>query len=522
MKKSSIKVGFSAGLILLLTSIGARGQYVEQYSISQANGNKMIEIKNYSEAVRQFSELLKKEPNNLEYQLKLGMAYNNSLVDKKKGYEVLQTLSENSIKPEGTDHEWAIANFKNYHFEEAIKLFTALKASTTDELKKAEYDQWIKQCKTSKKLYDNPISVSFENLGKYVNSAAPDFTPLCLPDESVVTFSTKRDGVNGNLYDYSGYRTSDIYMSKHKRNKYSRSRSIGSPNTYGNEFTAGRSENGKYFLYNVNSEQYYNDLFVSEMGKRSFMPPKVFDSKVVNAKSAETGATLSNDGKRMYFSSDREGGLGGFDIYMVQRLPNGQWGEPKNVGKPINTSKDEKFPFLMNEGQSLYFSSNGHEGMGGLDLFHSDMEEGKWGSPSNLGYPVNTVDDDYNISFAKNKRHAYVSAYREGGFGDLDIYRLTFLEEKEDYTLLLGSVMNADSTVIDQEISVEILNEDSEVEGIYKVNKWGKFSAALSPGLYTIEIGKVPGYKGFNKEIRLLGKNDFQATKEMYILLSPE
>jgi len=520
-EKAKFQIAF---LFLTLLSFFAEAQYVEQYSISQGNGNKMLEIKNYQEAVRQFSGLLKKDPNNLEYQLKLGRSYNNSFIDKKKGLELLEILAQNSNKPEGTDYELAIAYFKNYKFDEAKETFTLAKGNTSDEKILSEIEQWIKQCDISKKIYNNPNEVTFENLGKYVNSPAPDFLPLCLPNESIITFTTRRNGVVGNLYDYGGYKTADIYTTKHKRNKYSRARSIGNPNTYGNEWTAGKSENGNYFIYNVNSDDFFNDLFVSQLGKRSFMPPKVFDSKEVNMKSAETGATLTNDGERMYFSSDREGGLGGFDIYMVQRLPNGKWGVPKNIGEPINTAKDEKYPILIDNGQTLYFSSNGHQGMGGLDIFKSFNKEDKWGKPKNIGYPVNTVDDDYNISFAKNKRHAYIAANREDSYGDLDIYRITFLKEKANYTLLQGKVLSTDSTLISEEVNVEIFNAaTTDLEGIYKVNsKTGKFSAALPPGKYTVEILEIPGFKGYTKEFTLLDKNDFQSIKEMIILLIPE
>ena len=528
MRKSNIKGKklqfFLVFFSLMLLSLFAKAQYVEQYGISQANGNKMLEIKNYQEAVRQFSALVKKNPNNLEHQLKLGRSYNNSFIDKKKGLELLEALGQNSDKPEGTDYELAVAYFKNYKFDLAKKTFAIAKTNTSDEAAVSEIEKWIKQCDISKKMYENPHEVAFENLGKNVNSKAPDFLPLCLPDESTITFTTKRNGVVGNLYDYSGYKTADIYTTKHKRNKYSRARSIGNPNTYGNEWTAGRSENGKYFIYNVNSDDYFNDLFVSQLGKRSFMPPKVFDSKEVNMKSAETGATLTNNGERMYFSSDREGGLGGFDIYMVQRLPNGKWGAPKNIGEPINTSKDEKYPILLDEGKTLYFSSNGHVGMGGLDIFKSFSNEEGWGKPNNIGYPVNTVDDDYNISFAKNRRHAYIAARRDDSFGDLDIYRITFLKEKADHTLLQGKVLNSDSTLISEEINVEVFNAiTTDLEGVYKVNsKTGKFSAALVPGKYTLEIAEVTGFKKYTKDFTLLGKNDFQSTKEMIILLTPE
>jgi YHS domain-containing protein len=244
------------------------------------------------------------------------------------------------------------------------------------------------------------------------------------------------------------------------------------------------------------------------------MPPKEFDSKEVNQKSNEMGASLSNDGRTMFFCSDREGGLGGFDIYKVKRLPNGIWGMPKNIGAPINTSSDEKYPMLEDNGKTLYFSSNGHPGMGDMDLFKSFLleEERNWSAPINLGYPVNTTHDDLNISFTRNKRYAYIAAKREDSFGDLDIYRITFEEEKDDFTLLNGRVLDADSAQVLEEVIVEVYDlKDESLYGTYLVNpKTGKYSAILPAGNFRVEVVGVSTYQDYSKELKLLGKNDFQ------------
>jgi len=125
------------------------------------------------------------------------------------------------------------------------------------------------------------------------------------------------------------------------------------------------------------------------------------------------------------------------------------------TGAPINTSGDEMYPCFGKGDNVLYFASNGHEGMGGLDLFKSDAGNTRpntWGLPTNLGYPINTLNDDKNISFAKNQRYAYMSERFDDSFGDLDIYRLTFLDEKDTYTLVLGRVLNQDSVVLKSEV----------------------------------------------------------------------
>ncbi len=527
MKRNNIKTSYFLFLLLALSilfSADAVAQYIEKYPISSANGNKMLDMKNYQEAIRQYKSLLNKDPSNVNYKFKLAKSYTYSNIDKAKGLEILRELNELAEPPNGTKYELGVSLYNNYKFDESKTIFLNLKETTEDAEEKNKMEEWIQQIEFAKNLYASPINVTFENLGKYVNSKAPDYLPITNPNESILIFTSRRVGVVGNLYDFRGYKTADIFLSKHKRNKYSRARSIGSPNTYGNEQTAGRSENGQYITYNINSGDFFNDLFVSKKGKRSFMPPKEVDSKTINQKSNEMGASLSNDGSVMFFCSDRDGGLGGFDIYKVIRLPNGNWSEPKNVGAPINTSKDEKYPQLEDEGKLLYFSSNGHYGMGNMDVFKSNYDSisQKWLEPENLGYPINTTGEDLNISFAKNKRYAYVSAKRADSYGDLDIYRLTFEDMRDDYTLLTGRVMDSDSLNIDAEITVEIfdINEES-LYGSYVVNnKTGKYSAILPVGKYRIEVLEMNGFEDFEKEIKLLGKNDFQNKRNMDLMLT--
>ncbi|MBL4708134.1 MAG: PD40 domain-containing protein [Flavobacteriales bacterium] len=527
MKKNSIKMIKEILFFLFFGIIvSASAQYVEDYPINSGNGDQMISFKNWPEGINQFTELLKKYPDNLEYKYKLGKCYLYADVDKAKSLAYFKDLMAFEKKEKDFYESLAMAYFVNYEFDNAKKIYQQMVDSVSDTKRKSLFIKQIAQCDISKKMMKNPVQVSFENLGKNVNSKAPDFLPIVSPDEAFLAFSTRRKGVVGNLNSYAGYRTSDIFVTKHKRSKYSRARSIGNPNTYGNEFTAGRSGNGKYLTFTVNSDDYFNDIFVSEKGRRSYMPPKVFDSEGVNTKEDELGATLSNDGEKMYFSSNREGGKGGFDIYYVQRLPNGQWSEIKNLGSPINTEGDEKYPAFSHDESYLFFSSNGHIGMGGMDLYKSKALEGlnKWQNPKNLGYPINTPFDDENISFAGNERYAYMAKRLDDTFGDLDIYRLTFQDKKDEYSLISGQVLTTDSTLIDQSINIEAFQENSGTfVGTYIMNrKNGKYSAILAPGRYVLEVKDAEGYNDYSKVINILGKNDQAELRKFNIILESQ
>lgn len=512
---------------MLAITIDAKAQYIEENPINKATADRMLEIKNYQEAVRIFSELLDEDPNNPELQFKLGKAYNYSNIDHAKGLSLLQKVNEHAEKPEGTLYELGVAYHKNYAFEEAHKVFEKLIASTENPDEKDLYTEWAETSYRARDMVARPVQVKLENLGKDINSPAPDFLPFVEPDESSLFFTTRRDGVVGNLYSYAGYRTSDIYVAKHKGNDYNRARSVGSPNTYGDEFTAGRSENGEYILYSVDSKDNFSDIYVSEKGRRSFMPPKELDSEEVNQKSSkETGAAITNDGKRIYFSSDRAGGQGGFDIWILRRLPTGAWAEPQNLGPPINTPGDEMYPFLRGDESLLYFSSDGHPGMGGKDLFMAkkDIVSDNWREPKNMGYPINTPDDDMSICYAAHSRYAYIGSKRDDSYGDLDIYRLIFNNISPEYTLLSGSVMNPDSSLIETDVLIEIFESQSGVlYGSYLMNpKTGRYNAILPPGKYLIEIVDTYGYKNYANEITLLSKNDFVPSKKVDIILTKD
>ena len=151
--------------------------------------------------------------------------------------------------------------------------------------------------------------------------------------------------------------------------------------------------------------------------------------KPVNTNSNETHATLSHDGESLYFVSDRDGGKGGKDIYKAKLMKDSTWGKVQILSSKINTSKDEATPFITKD-NTLYFSSKGHNTMGGYDIFYSkkDGSGNNWGKPENIGYPLNTTKDDKYFAPVNNGKYGYIQLLREEGYGEFDIYKITFEE----------------------------------------------------------------------------------------------
>jgi hypothetical protein len=234
--------------------------------------------------------------------------------------------------------------------------------------------------------------------------------------------------------------------------------------------------------------------------------PEKLPSPINTKDYTSPSATLSADGQTIYFSSNRPGGFGKKDIYRAVKLPNGKWSKALNLGSIINTEEDEDSPFIHPDGKTLYFSSRSHKNMGGYDIFKTTLsEEGHWSEPVNMGYPVNTPDDDIYFALSLNGQTGYYSSDRPGGFGGSDIYLIHFPENDLGLTVFKGIVVSADSA--DRPISAAISLFDSKTgnqEGIYNTNPLtGKFIFILKwDGEYQMRV-EAKGYNSYSGKVEM-------------------
>jgi outer membrane protein OmpA-like peptidoglycan-associated protein len=178
-------------------------------------------------------------------------------------------------------------------------------------------------------------------------------------------------------------------------------------------------------------EQGGGDIYTSLLEGGQWTKPVPLN-KNINTPFWETSASMSADGKRLFFTSSRPGGLGELDIYVSERDAKGEWGKAVNLGPAINTPGNEDAPFIHSDGKTLYFSSNGHPSMGSNDIFISEFRDGKWQKPRNLGYPINSIEYDGFLRVSDDKRTGYYSTVREDGHGASDLYSITFLQTPEE------------------------------------------------------------------------------------------
>lgn len=481
-----------------------------------------FKYKNYLAAIKSLEKFLKKEPNNPDYNYKMGFCYLNTNIDKAAAIPYLEKANKGGkITPEMV-LDLGKAYQHGLKFDDAIKAFTKYK-NMVGEKEKAEADRYIEQCNLGKEMIKHPLDVTFENLGPNINTEFPDYYPFVPPDESFFVFTTRRKGGQA-VIEYDGYYSSDIYISQEINGQFEKAKNIGPQiNTPLDEEVVGISVDGsKIFVY-IDHIKEVGEIYISERKGKNF-GPRTKLSKAVNSEHLETSATLSADGEILFFASNRPGGMGGTDIWMTRKLPNGDWAEPQNLGPTINTPYNEDFPNLLADGKTLYFASQGHKGIGGYDIFSSvyDAEKNTWTKPRNIGYPINTPADNMTIFFSQNMKYAYVSDVRKGGLGDLDIYRVNFNNRDDRQTVVKCVVSSADGVKEVKDASVSLIELSSQDEyGSYTPNSKNKFVMAIPPGKYQVVISAA-GFNTYKEEITILGKNSFQELIEKDFKLSPK
>jgi hypothetical protein len=307
----------------------------------------------------------------------------------------------------------------------------------------------------------------------------PEYRPLISADESKLIYTSRMPANSGAKIDpKDGQTFEDIFISYNKNGSWSTSASVGAPiDTKSHDATAGLSPDGQtLYIYRTNQN---GDIYQSHFANNAWGSPSRLDQKI-NSGGKESSITMSADGKVMYFISDKIGGYGMGDIYKTVLDDKGKWTDAQNLGPAINTQYDEQGVYLSPDGLTLYFGSNGHNTMGGYDIFKSTYNSGQWSVPENLGYPINTPGDDVFFVMPNNKKHAYYSSNQSGGTGDMDIYMITFLgPEKPIYISnspnLLAGTSNIPDVMMNGAVTVAASNKallrgtvvDSETHNLF-------------------------------------------------------
>jgi outer membrane protein OmpA-like peptidoglycan-associated protein len=408
-----------------------------------------------------------------------------------------------------------------------------------DEVKKK-----LEECASGKILSASPEKVFVDNLGPAINTAHPEYGPAITTDEETIFYTSRRPGsVGGKKEETDNGFFEDVYTSTKIKNAWVASKQLSkSVNTEGHDAAAGLSPDGsKLYVYRYTGYD-GGDLYESVLFGLDWEEPKHMN-KNINTKYHESSVSLSFDGRHLYFISDKESGLGGRDIFLSEMDVNGEWGLSKNMGPVINTKYPEDGVFVHPDGVTLYFSSKGHGSMGGYDIFRSTYVNGRWQAPVNLGYPINGPDDDVFFVVSGSGNRAYFASSKIGGYGEKDIYKITFLgPEKQPLlnsqdqllamidnpfnnlkaegeievssaklTLLKGQVMD-EKTEKPLESTIELIdNEKNLVLATFKSNlTTGKYLVTLPSGKNYGVVVKCNGYLFHSENFNLPQATDYQ------------
>lgn len=413
-----------------------------------AAAKQFFDTGNYKDALREYLKLLKDKPADDDYNYRVGVCYLNLNIDKTYAISYLkQTVEKDKHMPEAL-YELGLAYHYSDSLDKAIECYSKYKTKTNDGAEQVKAVRQIEMCNSAKKFMAVPLNVTFQNLGKKVNSDEPDYNPLVPANEDFLVFSTKRKQATGGNNDYDGFKPADIFYSDVDDGEFGRVKSVGALiNTEWVEEVAGLSANGDYLLVSIDNFDGFDDIWISEIkkkGNRMSWQKSYPVGPPINSEEAETTGSLSPDGQSLYFARTPLifPGFGGTDIYVARKLPDGSWTEPVNLGPTINTQYDEDFPQISSDGKILYFASKGHNSMGGYDVFRSRWDDKlkRWSRPENLGYPLNNTMDNFTFSLNETGRHGYVSALRPEGLGDLDIYRVIFNDVEQRISAVVGQI----------------------------------------------------------------------------------
>jgi len=318
----------------------------------------------------------------------------------------------------------------NSKWDEAIKYYQMYlqQSPKKNAVETEDVNKKINECKNGKLFSATPERVFVDNLGPNVNTAFPEYGPAITVDEETIMFTARRDNTTGGKKDEGDNKFyEDVFVSTKLNGKWQPSKLLSkNVNTEGHDAVAGLSLDGsKLYIYRDLAKD-GGDLYETVLFGADWEPP-VHMNKNINTKHHENTASLSYDSRQLYFITNKDAGFGGGDIYISEIDVKGEWGPAKNIGPDLNTKYDEDGVFLHPDGQTMFFSSKGHNSMGGYDIFKSTLVNGKWSAPQNLGYPINGPDNDVFFVVAGSGNRAYFASVKQDGYGDQDIYKITFL-----------------------------------------------------------------------------------------------
>ena len=450
-----------------------------------------ILFEDYQEALAQYLLLNKVYPANSNFKYRIGQCYINTSGEKAKAISYLEEAVKNinpkyrggKFREKGAPYDafYYLANAYriNNQLDKALETYALFKKNlNTDIYDTIIVNLQIQSCLNARELMKMPLFIKETNLGSNINEERTDFYPVVSDNEDLIVFSRIEALYNG------------IFYSRKIDGQWSGPLNMNELLKFDTDiYPTSISKDGKT-LYLYSSAGYDGIIYTSQF-ENGIWSPIVKLNENINTKYWESHATISHDNKKLYFTSNRKGTLGGLDIYVSKRDSSGSWGPSENLGPVINTPYNEESPFLSQDDKTLFFSSRGHFNMGGYDIFYSTLlSNGEWSVPLNVGYPLNSTDDDVFFDPINKGYEGYYSTELPDGFGRQDIYRIEMFSDdhpRKFYVLGLAKVADLISNIDDSvKISAMNLKKPGKIFVIYSNPKTGKYEFQLPQGNFQV------------------------------------
>lgn len=416
---------------------------------------------NFLLAIYHYSKAQSLNPNNAELNFKLANAYLYTNEKYKAKDHLMKAIQLDANVDKKQEFFLGLVYLYDAKWDDAMKAFKSFEGSKKADDYVKFIAKHLEECKSGKALMAKPERVWVDNISE-LNSESDDYSPSITMDGASMIFTSRRS--NGHAQQAWGGYDADVYTSDLVNGKWNTPKSIGAQiNTDKDEVSSMLAYNGTKLLMFRNEAGHF-DIFESELRGSNWSAPINF-ARVINTVANQTFASYDFDDVKIYYLSDKEGGVSnsGTDIYFsgVMDRAKRQYGNGMSVGSVINTRFNEGPIYMHPDGETMYFASQGHNSMGGYDIFVSYKKQGQWLAPINMGYPINSPYDDFICAMSANSKYMYMASNRPGGKGGLDLYKVTFwgpekklIVDTEDY--LLSSIASPiQDNVIEASVQVQ-------------------------------------------------------------------
>lgn len=424
------KVRYIICMILVAHAVSLAGQTKSSLRELFVSAEGDILFEDYAEALPKYMSLLQIYPENFNLYYRIGQCYLNTPGEKEKAIPWLETAAghinpnyrKGKLRETGAPYDalyflanaYRIAN----DFDRALETYDLfLKDVDTEKYDTALVRFQMQTCHNAREMMRKPVFITDRNLGSTINERFSEFNPVISDDEKTLLFTRELQFYDAIFWSrkIDGQWTEPVNLTPQ----------LGIDQDY---YTSSLSPDGRTLLM-YRTDTYDGNIYLSRLEGNTWSKVEKLNSNV-NTRYWESHATMSRDGKKLFFTSNRKESIGGLDIFVSVRDSSGNWGPAQNLGPRINTIYNEDTPFLANNDSTLFFSSRGHYNMGGYDIFRSDMgPDGQWSVPVNVGYPLNTSDDDMFFHPLKSGDGGYYARFADDGFGRMDIFSCSFYKE---------------------------------------------------------------------------------------------